>query len=297
MDTFSQTPATRFDAKPNFDILFPPLPRTLVEVSRLIATPQRDESLPALVRAIEYDPLTATMVLRRVNSAYFGLRQTVSDVEHAVRLLGFQDVCELVMTSSISRIDFSLNSAEQTTVFRAIMRLCIGTAYYGRLLGQQLSLQGQGLAYTVALMCNLGRLVFFYNRMQDYEAMWMATGVPYPPPEHEERMIFGLDNKALLEQAAVIWQLPPEISEVLRHVHRPGHVSDPVLRQVALAVTVAQHACTELVLPEQPTSKLETVAATHTLSRNTGYDRDRLQLLLTDSSKQARHFVAEMLRA
>ncbi len=296
MDMPSQPPATRFNEKLNFDVLFPPLPRTLIEVSRLIAVPQRDESLQALVRAIEYDPLTTATVLRRVNSAYFGLRQRVNDLDHAVRLLGFRDVCELVMTASISRIDFALTSDEQVTVFRSIMRLCIGSAFYARFIGQQLDMEGRSLTYTVALLGNLGRLVLFYNRMQDYEAMWMRDGHPWPPPEHDERLIFGIDNKALLEQAVNVWQLPPEIAEVLRHIHRPGQMASPVMRQVALAVMVAQHATCELVVPDTPPAELSTTAALHTLCRTRGFNRESLQAQLFEKQRQARHFVDEMTR-
>lgn len=296
MSTPSFPPATRFDDKPNYDVLFPPLPRTLIEVSRLIATPLGDGSLPALVRAIEFDPLTTTTLLRRVNSAFFGLRQPVSDLAHAVRLLGFRDVCELVMTTAINRIDLSLTTPEQKAVFRSIMRLCIGTAFYGRLIGQRLDLEGQGLVYTVALLSNLGRLVLFYNRMQDYEALWLGSSASAPPHPHEERLIFGLDHVTLLEQAALVWQLPPEIADVLQHVHYPGHVASPRLRQVALTVSIAQHACFELLYPEHPSAELTLSSAMHALARNRSFSVSELQDLLVEQQVQGRQFIDEMLR-
>ncbi len=296
MDSPSQTPATRFDERPNFDVLFPPLPRTLVEVSRIVASPLGDTSLPALVRAIEFDPVTTTAVLRRVNSAYFGLRQQVSDLEHAVRLLGFRDVCELVITSAVSRIELALATPEQEQVFHCIMRLSIGTAFYGRLIGQRLELEGQSLTYTVALLCNLGRLVLFYNRLSDYEALWLAKDAAQPPSASDERLIFGLDHRALLDQAALVWQLPPDITDVLRHLHHPGHMSSPVLRQVALAVAIAQHAALELAYPADPGPELSTSAAMHALARSRGFGMDALRTLLEDHAPQSRRFVDEMLR-
>ena len=296
MDSNSPSPATRFDPKPNFDVLFPPLPRTLIEVSRLIAAPLGDGSLRALVRAIEFDPLTSATLLRRVNSAYFGLRQPVSDLEHAVRLLGFRDVCELVMTSAINRIDLALNTPEQVLIFRSIMRLCIGTAFYGRLLGQHLNLEAKSLTYTVSLLSHLGRLVLFYNRMQDYEALWLSQPAQLPPTAHEERILFGTDHHALLEQAAVAWQLPDEVFEVLRHLPTPGRVPTESLRQVALAVVSAQHACQELLYPPSP---LESLHATSTLQRlavNADRSPDEVRAMLVAEQSQGRRFVEEMLR-
>lgn len=296
MEPSFPSPATRFGQKPNFDVLFPPLPRTLIEVSRLIAAPLNDASLPALVRAIEFDPLTTATVLRRVNSAYFGLRQTVSDLEHAVRLLGFRDVCELVMTSAINRIDLALGTPEQEAVFRSIMRLCIGTAFYGRLLGQNLNLEAQGLAYTVSLLSNLGRLVLFYNRMNDYEALWLSQTAPEPPSSHQERVLFGVDHHALLEQAVVVWQLPEEVSEVLRHLPHPGRVSATPLRFVALAVGVAQQACQELLYPPAPPATLSMPPALHTLARHANQPAIEVRAFLADQQNQGRRFVEEMLR-
>ena len=69
------------------DVSFPPLSSTMVEVEKVIASSRTDPD--PLVDIVKRDPSTSVNVLRRANSAYYGLRHEVESVEHAVRLLGF----------------------------------------------------------------------------------------------------------------------------------------------------------------------------------------------------------------
>lgn len=63
-------PATRFQA--NLNVRFPPLPRTATEVARLLSDDTAEPNLEKLIEIVHADPIVTQLVLRRINSAYYG---------------------------------------------------------------------------------------------------------------------------------------------------------------------------------------------------------------------------------
>ena len=77
------------------DVGIPPCPDVLLEV--LSAQREGTLSLEMLDRVIAQDVALTAGTLRIVNSPFFGLRQRVGSIPHAVRLLGVQNVVNVVI--------------------------------------------------------------------------------------------------------------------------------------------------------------------------------------------------------
>ena len=103
MQTETSVPATRFQQEPNLEIRFPPLSRTVSEVSAVVDMAESPDTR-RLAEIVHADPVTAALVLRRINSAYYGLRRRFSNVQQAVALLGFLEVCDIVLTAGMLKL-------------------------------------------------------------------------------------------------------------------------------------------------------------------------------------------------
>ena len=77
----------------------PTLPAYVFELSALLSTVPVD--LRRVCRVIRTDPSLAAQVIRLCNSAMLGLRGRVSNIEHAVILLGTERLRTLVLTCSL----------------------------------------------------------------------------------------------------------------------------------------------------------------------------------------------------
>jgi putative nucleotidyltransferase with HDIG domain len=77
-----------------------PVPSTsLRQISRVIGDPEA--SAFDVAESLKLDPTLTSKVLRLANSAYIGMPRTVSNVKHAVILLGIKRIHSLLITSEI----------------------------------------------------------------------------------------------------------------------------------------------------------------------------------------------------
>ena len=268
LDTQRIIPATQLERAPSFDMRFPPLPRTVTDVSALIAQKQDVPDTPGLVRIVNADPVIAGSVLRRINSAFYGVRRRVGDLQKAVFLLGFDEVCDLVMTAGMMRLRDVLHSNEQAHIFEQIMTMSVGTAAYARKIATHLQIPQHHTAFTLGLLHTVGRLVLLYNRPDDYEALWCTNDYGFAPTVTSEQIIFGTDHAELGALAADSWHLPEPMTAIVRHYLTPGHLEDQEQRVLALTLSVAATATERFCIrPQHGQPRFEATAALFALAR------------------------------
>ena len=300
IETQRITPATRIERVPNFDIRFPPLPRTVSEVTKLVAQKSDAPDTPRLVGIVNADPVIAGSVLRRINSAYYGVRRRVGDIHKAVYLLGFDEVCDIVLTSGMMRLQDILHSDEQARIFDQIMRMSVGTASFAKKIAAHLDLNQQSSAFTLGLLHTSGRLVLLYNRPDDYEALWCTNDYGFAPTVTSEQIIFGTDHAELGALASESWHLPEFIVRVIRHYLTPGHlVDDHELRVLALMISVSAAATERLCLdaPVSDNPKMEPTAALHMLAKVTQRKSAEIVDLIDSSWREIYDYTRTMVTA
>ncbi len=236
---------------------FPPLPRSVAEVATLLSEQQDVPDTPRLVEIAHADPSLALTVLRRANSAFYGIPRQVEEVRQAVFLLGFLEVCNLVLASGMQELRGLLSTAGQQRIFHAILRESLGTAYLAQQLALGLDLPHQSLAYTLGLLHNAGRLVLLYNMPDDYEALWDEENAP---TAEDERARLGCEHRHLAVRAVEEWMLPVRLKRILEELAVPGSLDDDDLRPVAYALRVAREALPSLLQGGHPDSDAYAVA-------------------------------------
>ncbi len=241
-------PATRFAQVPDLELRFPPLPTTVVEVSRLLSDKVEVPDTFRLVEVVNHDPVVAASVLRRINSAYYGMRRLIADVRKAVFLLGFLEVSNIVLTAGMLRLKESLSSAEQEEIFTQVIRTSVCAAFFSQEMALFASLKSQPTAFSAGLLHSIGRLVLLYNKPHDYEALWWTRDDGFAPSIESETLIFGVDHARLGAQATQKWNLPDAIVEVVSHYNSPEEIQDVDVRLLAVAVAMSVSAAERVCL-------------------------------------------------
>ena len=77
----------------------PTLPTIAMEVNKLVQN--QDTSIKELSSVIEKDQAIVSKILKLVNSAFFGMSSKVSNIPHAVMLLGFNAIRNAVVSVSV----------------------------------------------------------------------------------------------------------------------------------------------------------------------------------------------------
>lgn len=298
-DTDHTVPATQFEQGPSLDLRFPPLPRTVTEVSLMLTEASDEPDIPRLADIVNADLVIAASVLRRINSAYYGLRRRIGDIRKAVFLLGYLEVCNIVLTAGMMRLREVVSNEEQTKIFDLIMRRSIGAAYFSQKIASMLDLKLKSSAFTVGLLHPIGRLILLYNKPDDYEALWYTNEETLTPSTDQEQAIFGTDHAELGALAIDRWQLPPAIGEALQHYLAPGRIQDADWRTLTLALAVGVTATEQLCLqPDSPQASFQPGAALHTLLRATDVDLtpDDVVEVIEREQQQVRSYIEAMVQ-
>ncbi len=113
-ESFSDTKTARInlrrtDEKKKFlrnrILQLPTLPTIPANISLIIGY-LRDENvdLKKVIDALKRDPVLVARILKLVNSGFYGIRSKVATIEHAINLLGFNQVRDVLLASSIMQM-------------------------------------------------------------------------------------------------------------------------------------------------------------------------------------------------
>lgn len=172
-----------------------------------------------LATDLENDPGLHVRVLKTVNSAAFGLSHKVSNIRHAVNLLGNGRLEALVLSVAV-KDGISRNSAYPwlnmqkfwaTASYRASLARCLAATLHPSL---------QSDAFTIGLLQNMAIPVLANrekDRYRDIYLRWLEEE-EFDLIEQEQRA-FGTNHAQLGAQMAENWGFPPSLVEGIRNHH------------------------------------------------------------------------------
>ncbi len=220
------------------DISFPSLPSTVTEVQSFIGSGKTDPG--PLVEIIERDPAVSVNVLRRANSAYYGLRREVESVDHAVRLLGFIEICAITMIEGMNKMQKRFS--EHPAIFRSVLHEAVFTGRFAQKMTAALDLPAEWRrpSFLAGSIYVMGRLVLLYAAPTRYETLIEQFEAPLPPTD-AERCAFGVSHRSLAPIASDRWGLPDRICSVLRVAGDPAPAPCGPRRTLALSLRGGSH--------------------------------------------------------
>lgn len=267
----------------------PPPPGTFGEIMHLLSSPEPHLDTDQLVRVLQKDPVASAWVLRHVNSAYYGLRHKITSVDRAVAMLGFDPVCNLVLTEIVTQRFLDLTHPEMRYLYDHIMRVSTGTAAYARSLAQYLTLDQPDAAFTAGLLHQLGRMALLSSDPAGYRRLWSETedGLPTPPSHDEEVRHYNTDHVRLGADIARSWHLAEDLVTLLRFFEDPQWIASNRLQLLAHTILVGHNATCALLAAREMTD-LEPVTR---LAQKTGTRTDDLVHFLGRTREHVQTFV------
>ncbi|MEJ5348182.1 MAG: HDOD domain-containing protein [Desulfosoma sp.] len=107
------------------------------------------------------DPSLVSAVLKRVNSAYYNWQKKISDFQHAVILLGFNQVYQLVIADGLRR------TMPNTPPFRALHNHSVVISHVAYEIAHLVTRQQASMLSTVALLHDIGKSVLLLMKKQN----------------------------------------------------------------------------------------------------------------------------------
>ena len=228
----------------DLDLRCPSLPQTLSEVLNLIQEPDSIQ-VRSVTRIIERDPAVCAQILRRVNSAFYGLRPAIQDIERCVIILGPIAAVDLVTSMGIIALQRKLQK-EAHHAFKQLIDHCLATAFLSRHLtdeaGESTYLVGN--SFLAGLLHDFGRVVLFFNFPKEasrlYARQEMQEGLSVQDVLKQEEDAFGFNHLRIGAYAAQQMDFPDMLSEtILFHQNGPECLPAILADQLLAVVTAA----------------------------------------------------------
>ncbi|WP_263787568.1 HDOD domain-containing protein [Salinibacter grassmerensis] len=247
----------------DLDLRVPPFPRTLPRVLELLHEPGFTDPQD-LTEIVQHDPAATARLLKQINSAYYGLRRSITDVGRAIRMMGTTTAAGSVVSLGMLRMD-ELADGPVEACFQRFIRHSEATGFLASSLLGPLSPDGnsrvpssesdvtQGKGFAEGLLHDFGKLVLFYNYPEKaaalYEEKRFADHLEEPDDRKMERFIFGCDHCQAGAYAALELNFPQTLVDVIRHHHSPRPESSDASPRVLRAIRAANLAAKAMGTP------------------------------------------------
>ncbi|MFW5654007.1 MAG: HDOD domain-containing protein [Planctomycetota bacterium] len=215
------------------------LPHIAMQVIEVVNQP--DSSAIDLLHVVESDPALSARILKVVNSAACGLRVRVTNLHHAICLLGQKQVRNLAVTLSVSAI-FKCGGTIGNYSRPELWRHLVSTAVASRLVAARSGVEAFDEAFLAGLLHDIGIIL---EDQWCHDHFVNAIGLIDGRAELRvvERRAIGFDHSSFGAAIAERWRFPRVVTDTIRFHHTFSHYTGPHADVVA-AVEVANCLCT-----------------------------------------------------
>lgn len=177
-------------------------------------------SIKAVADILAKDIGLTTKILRLVNSAYFGLSRTLTDIRQAVSLLGLDVIKALALSVKLfSQVDSAATAGLTERIWQHSLR--VGEAARRICDLEDCDLDTVNDAYMAGLLHDTGKLVLAMNFPEE---MLKVDDVK-KEAEHSrlvvEKAVFGSTHAEVGAYLLGLWGLPDSIIEAIAYHHHP----------------------------------------------------------------------------
>jgi putative nucleotidyltransferase with HDIG domain len=195
-----------------------PLPLMVRTVMEIINDPH--SSARSLSDVIKRDQSLTAKILQIVNSAYYGFYREIGNIDHAVVILGFNEITNITLAACI--IQTYRNGQNPYFSREQFWTHTLGAAYVARGLRAYIPEIISKDAFVIGLLHDIGKVVLDQHFKEGFiRALEMAAD--QKRSLHEVcRELLDIDHAEIGGEVAEKWNLPVPLVNAIRGHHMPG---------------------------------------------------------------------------
>ena len=167
-------------------------------------------SINELTEELELDPGLHIRVLKTVNSSAFGLSHKVSNIKHAVNLLGRGRLESLVLSVTVKN-NLATNQQAAWLDMSQFWQTASRQAAVARILATALHPNTQSDVFTIGLLQNMAIPVLANREGDRYRTLYQRWQTEEIDLAEQEQQLFGIDHATLGAQMAEHWGFPESL--------------------------------------------------------------------------------------
>ena len=208
---------------------------TLPEVIQKVVSLVQDERTSArdLGNLISYDQAISSRLLKVANSAYYGFSRKVSTIQHAIVVVGFEEVKSLSLSITVfdsvkgTNYDSFLTQDE-------FWKHSAGCSLAARIICKKLGRIDAEIAFTASLLHDIGKLILdnFFSR--EYKmVLEKAQGDGVTLVEIEKELL-GFTHADVGMWLCHRWKLPPSLASSIGYHHQVEEVDQKYILMTSI---------------------------------------------------------------
>jgi len=177
-----------------------------------------------VARVICLDQASVIRILRVANSAFFGFSGRIDSISRAILILGFNEVRNLVLASSVMNL---FNKRHSLRGFKPqdFWIHSVGVGLITRLFSQMAGFRRLENFFIAGILHDIGKIFFFEFMEEEYSRVLTLVNEKKCLIREAELEVLGMDHALIGSLVADQWKLPEPIRNAL-HYHHFGTIGE-----------------------------------------------------------------------
>jgi putative nucleotidyltransferase with HDIG domain len=217
------------------------MPTIAARVMQIVNDPH--SSAEDVAKFISRDVALTSKVLRLANSAFYGIPRTISSVNSAIVILGFNTIRSLVLSASVLKVFPSkpgLAAFDRKAFWKHSFMVGIASRMVAQLYRRK-KLVDMETAFSAGLLHDIGKVILEQYSNEDYLPVLKAARERGIPLVQAEKEMLGLTHADVSGMLVDKWQMPNELRGPIANHHAPG--ADKASQEMAGIIHYANHLC------------------------------------------------------
>ena len=205
-------------------IVLPEIPSVVFELNEVIANPM--SSAEHIAEVVNRSPSLTALLLKIVNSSFYGFPSKIDKVSHAVALIGTREISGLAL--GISILSIFRNIPKEIIDMYSFLKHSLATAILSRVFAAHLNCPQTEQLFVSGLLHDLGRLILYIHFPVESHNIITLSRKESKLLYLEEIDYLGCDHSQVGRQLMKQWKLPVILESNVFYHHKPSHAQQPV---------------------------------------------------------------------
>jgi putative nucleotidyltransferase with HDIG domain len=195
-----------------------PIPQVALKILRLVGEDTYD--IQEIASEVRKDQVISAKTLQLCNSALFSFRQKIETLDHALLLIGQDQLIKMVISAAVKKL-FEPGSQGYSLCKGGLYHHALGTALICEKLAQITGQMPPAVAYTAGLLHDIGKVVLDQYVSSAYPLFYRNIIEDHKNFIEAEKNILGLDHTEVGYDLAIKWDFPESLASTIKYHHNP----------------------------------------------------------------------------
>ena len=210
------------------EIKLPEMPSTAIELNEIVEDPTA--SVHSIAEVVNKSPSLATLLLKIVNSSFYGFPSKINNISRAVTIIGTREITGLALGLSIVKAFKDI--PKEVIDISSFLRHSIACGIISRILAAKKNISQTEQMFVAGLLHDIGRLIIYQYFPDQAMALLSLAAASDNLLYRQENRVLGGNHSLIGQYLLKEWKLPFELQNNIFFHHNPSDAPDPVMATI-----------------------------------------------------------------